>query len=70
MNLREREKKDIGNEQPVLEGHALASAEKNCFNYLSLINKKNSFLLRVYERALLVRRGTGATKTAVPQVST
>ncbi|EFX70295.1 hypothetical protein DAPPUDRAFT_257199 [Daphnia pulex] len=40
-----------GNVQPVLEGHALASAA----------DEKNILV------ALLVRRGTGAPKTAVPQ---
>ena len=65
-----------GNVQPVLEGHALASAadEKNIVlitkKKKKLIKRKIIFFLLVYERALLVRRGTGAHKTAVPQVST
>lgn len=44
-----------------------------CFQLITKRKKKlkeNHFLLLVYERALLVRRGTGAPKTAVPQVST
>ncbi|XP_032783930.2 uncharacterized protein LOC116921708 [Daphnia magna] len=42
-----------GKVQPVLEGHALASAA-------------DEKIFLVYERELLVRRGTGAPKTAVP----